>query len=69
MWQFHTASPFKAFLKLSMSLTVAVCLSANDAFAPESLVKMWLDWVEIWDVEATLRVMLRTMAELAMLVL
>ena len=69
MWQFHTASPFKAFLKPSMSLTVAVCLSANDAFAHESLVKMWSDWVEIWDVEATLCVMLRTMSKLAMLVL
>ena len=30
---------------------------------------MWSDQVELWDVEPTLRVMLRTMAEFAKLVL
>ena len=66
---FDTPSPSKAFLKRSMPLTVAAYLPAKGAFAPEGLVTMWSDWVKLWDVEPTLRVMLRTMAEFAMLVL
>ena len=66
---FDTLSPSKAFLKPSMPPTVAGCLLAKGAFAPEDLVTVWSDWVELWDVEPTLRVMLRTMAEFAMLVL
>ena len=45
------------------------CLPAKTAFAPEGLVTMWSDWVELWDVKLTLRVMLRTMTEFPMLVL
>ena len=63
---FDTPSPSKAFLKPSMPPTVAGCLPAKGAFAPEDLVTVWSDWIELWDVELTLRVMLRTMAEFAM---
>ena len=42
---------------------------AKGAFAPEELLTVWSDWVEFWDVELILQIMLRTMAELAMLVL
>ena len=42
---------------------------AKGAFVAEELLTVWSDWVELWDVELTLRIMLRTMAELAMLVL
>ena len=66
---FDTPSPSKAFLKPSMPPTVAGCLPAKGAFAPEDLVTVWSDWVELWDVEPTLRVMLRTMAEFVMQVL
>ena len=51
-----------------MPPTVAGYLPAKGASAPEDLVTVWSDWVELWDVEPTLRVMLRTMAEFAMLV-
>ena len=64
-----TPLPSKAFLKPSMPPTVAGCLPAKGAFAPEDLVTVWSDWVELWDVEPTLRVMLHTMAEFAMQVL
>ena len=43
------------------------CLPAKGAFAREGFVTMWSDCVELWDVGPTLRVMLRTMAEFAML--
>ena len=66
---FGTPSPSKAFLKPSMPPTVAGCPPAKGAFPPENLVTVWSDWVELWDVEPTLRVMLRTMAEFAMQVL
>ena len=42
---------------------------AKTAFAPEGFVTMWSDWVELWDVGTTLRVMLHTMAQFTMLVL
>ena len=66
---FDTPSPSKAFLKPSMPPTVIDCLPAKGTFALEGLVTMWSDWVELWDVELILRVMLRTMAEFPMLVL
>ena len=66
---FDIPSPSKAFLKPCMPPTVADCLPAKGAFAPEDLVTVWSDWVELWDVELTLRIMLRTMGELAMQVL
>ena len=66
---FDIPSPSEAFLKPSMPPTVVGCLPAKGAFAHEDLVTVWSDWVELWDVEPTLRVMLRTMAEFAMLVL
>ena len=66
---FDTPSPSKAFLKPFMPPTVVGCLPAKAAFATEDLAKMWSDWVELRDVEPTLRVMLPTMAEFAMLVL
>ena len=66
---FGTPSPSKAFLKPSLPPTVAGCLPAKGAFAPEGLVTIWSDWVELWDVELTLQLMLHTMAEFAMLVL
>ena len=66
---FDTPSPYKAFLKPSMPPTIAGCLPAKGVFFPKGLVTMWSDWVELWDVKPTLRVMLRTMAEFAMLVL
>ena len=65
---FDTPSLSKAFLKPSMPTSVAGCLLAKGAFAPEGLVTMWSGWVELWDVGPTLRVMLCTMAEFAMLV-
>ena len=66
---FDTPSLSKAFLKPSMPPSVVGCLPAKGAFAPEGLVIMGSDWVELWDVGPTLTVMLRTMAEFAMLVL
>ena len=66
---FDTLSPSKAFLKPSMPPTVAGCLLAKGAFAPEDVVTVLSDWVELWDVETTLQVMLRTMVEFAMQVL
>ena len=63
---FDTPSPSKTFLKLSMPPIVAGCLPAKGAFAPEDLVTVWSDWVELWDVELILRVMLHTMTEFAM---
>ena len=59
-----TPLPSKAFLKPFMPPTVAGCPPAKGAFAPESLLTMWSDWVEVGDVEPTLSLMLRTMAEL-----
>ena len=52
-----------------MPPTVVGCLHAKSAFAPEILATMWSDWVELSDVEPTLRVIWPTMAEYAMLVL
>ena len=49
-----------------MPQTVAGCFPAKGAFAREGLVEMWSDWVELWDVEPTLRVILRTMAILVL---
>ena len=66
---FDTPSLSKAFLKPSMPPSVVGCLPAKGAFAPEDFVRMWSDWVGLWDVGPTLRVILRTMAEFAMLVL
>ena len=66
---FDIPTPSKAFLKPSMPPTVADCLPAKGAFAAADLVTVWSDWVELWDVELTLRVMLRTMGEFAMQVL
>ena len=56
-------------MKPSMPPTVSSCLPAKGAFAPEGLVTVWSDWVELSDVEPTLPVMVGTMAEFAMLVL
>ena len=64
-----TPLPSKALLKPSMPPTVAGCLPAKGAFAPENLVTVWSDWVELWDAEPTLRVTLHNMAEFAMQVL
>ena len=66
---FDTPSPSKVFLKPSMPPTVAGCLPAKGAFAPVCLVTLWSYWVELLDVKPTLEVILRTMAEFAMLVL
>ena len=66
---FDTQSSSKAFLKPSMPPTVSSCLPAKGAFAPEGLVTVWSDWVELSDVDPTLPVMVGTMAEFAMLVL
>ena len=66
---FDISSPSKASQKPSMPLTVIGCLPEKDAFPPEGLITMWSDWVEFLDAELTLRVMLHTMAEFAMLVL
>ena len=52
-----------------MPPTVAGCLPAKGTFAPEDLVTVWSDWIELWDVEPTLRVMLRAIDEFAMQVL
>ena len=52
-----------------MPPTVAGCLPVKGAFTPEDLVTVWSDWVELWGVEPTVQVMLRNMAEFAMLVL
>ena len=51
---FDTLSPTKAFLKPSTPPIVAGCFPAKGAFAPEGLVTMWSDWVELLDVEWTL---------------
>ena len=66
---FDTTSSCKLFLKPSMPPTVVGCLLAKGAFTSEGLVAMWSDWVELWDVEPTLGVMLHTMVEFAMPVL
>ena len=66
---FDIPSPSKAFLKPSMPPTVAGYIPAMGAFAPQDLVTVSSGWVELWDVEQTLREMLSTMAEFAMLVL
>ena len=66
---FDTSSPSKVFLKPSIPQTVTGYLPAKRAFALEGRVTMWSDWVELWDVEPTLRVMLRAMAEFVMQVL
>ena len=52
-----------------MTPTVAGCLPAKGAIASENLVTVWSDWVELWNFEQPLRVMLHTMAEFAMQVL
>ena len=51
------------------TVTVAGCLPAKGAFAHEDHVTVWSDWVELWDVEPTLQVMLHTMAEFTIQVL
>ena len=66
---FDIPSAPKTFLKPSMQRNVIGCFPAKDAFAPEGLVTMLPDWVELLDVKPTLRVMLHTMIEFATLML
>ena len=66
---FDTPSPSRAFLEHSMPPTVVGCHPTKGTFAPEGLVAILVRLGRIMDVEPTLRVMLCTMAEFAMLVL
>ena len=43
-----------------MPPTVVGLLPAKGAFTSEGIVAKWSDWVELWDAELTLGIMLRT---------
>ena len=63
-----TPPPSRTFLKPSMSPVVVGCLSPEGVFILERLMTMWFDYVELFDAELTLTVMLHNMTQFSMLV-